>query len=134
MDIVLLFLFTAFAFCIIYWMIRERQNVKTAYYGTTTCSVSSFTGNPVLDRWTQTKETLSEQESKAHEILSKVSANTLWGEAIRITLLRRDNNAFRELVSQLYTEGIAAPSTMINIIGADGWLAVCRCKECSYYN
>lgn len=75
------------------------------------------------------EKALTETERKAHQILSQTKHDSLWGEIISRTMASGSNSKFRRLIDALYSQGLDAPTTIIKVIGEDGWGAVLNCKE-----
>jgi hypothetical protein len=76
------------------------------------------------------KETsLTKEECKLREVLSKVSTDSFWGAAIRVALAKQSNRVFRELIAALKSQMNDSPEIMKRIIGVAGCECLIECKD-----
>lgn len=70
---------------------------------------------------------LTTQEERAVEALKHTSRRTGWGLATYNIIRFGTPEKIRNLIQQLQSEGLANPSAMADILGADAWERVLEC-------
>jgi hypothetical protein len=63
---------------------------------------------------------LSDQEHKAHQVLSKTNPDTLWGTAIHQVLATGSRRIFRKLIRELKSQMKDCPEIFEKIVSKEG--------------